>query len=318
MQHETLMVPLVMFGWIPLVLLMFACMPPRRAAILGFLLGWMFLPNYTYDLSGVPDYTKTTAATLAVFLGAIIFDGKTLAAVRPSLADLPVIAWCLCPFASSMTNGLGAYDGVSGVLNAVVTWGLPYLIGRAYLKDLASFRELAVLLFISGLIYAPLCLWEIRMSPQLNRYLYGFGGIAGNEYHDELGAWGSRPRVFMSTGLAVGTFMTAASLAGVWIWKTRTLRSLWGYSAGSLVTVSCGRHRALQEHGCLITAAIRLGQPVRRQMVSLAGLRLSSDPGRATVHGASCLGNLVGGVDGRNGVDGTSAEGCVARGSPQK
>jgi hypothetical protein len=55
----------------------------------------------------------------------------------------------------------------------------------------------------------------------------------------------------MGTGLAVGTFMTAASLAGVWIWKTRALRYLWGYSAGSLlllllaVTVLCKNMGAL-------------------------------------------------------------------------
>ena len=134
MEHETIMVPLVMFGWIPLVLLMFACMRPRRAAILGFLFGWMFLPNYVYDLQGVPDYTKTTAATLAVFLGALLFDFKALAAVRPHLADIPMIAWCLCPFASSVTNGLGAYDGACGVFQRGGHLGLA-------LSDRASVSE---------------------------------------------------------------------------------------------------------------------------------------------------------------------------------
>ncbi len=194
----------------------------------------MFLPDVVYPLRGLPDYSKTMAATVGALLGVCIFDLKALTSLRPTWGDLPIVAYCLTPFASSVTNGLGAYDGVSGIFNEFATWGVPYMLGRAYLRTLDDFRELARLLFVAGLIYMPLCLYEIRMSPQLNRYVYGFGDTGGGEYARELGAWGSRPRVFMGTGLALGTFMTAASLMGVWLWYSGAIKRVWGYAAGPL------------------------------------------------------------------------------------
>jgi O-antigen ligase len=41
----------------------------------------------------------------------------------------------------------------------------------------------------------------------------------------------------MGTGLTVGVFMTAASLAGVWLWYTGALQKLAGYSSGMLTSV---------------------------------------------------------------------------------
>lgn len=245
-QFTSAPVLLAIGGWPVISILMFATLRPRRALLLSYLAGWMFLPDVNFTLPGMPDYGKTMAATLGVAMGAFLFDFKTVSAFRPTWADIPMLVWCVCPFASSYTNGLGIYDGVSGVFQTTITWGLPYLLGRVYLRSLEAFRELAVMLFVAGLIYAPLCVFEMRMSPCLNRMVYGFGfGRGGGEYANELGAWGSRPRVFMQTGLALGTFMTAASLMGVWLWHTGALRKLYGYAVGPLcaglvlVTVGC-------------------------------------------------------------------------------
>jgi hypothetical protein len=227
-----------MFGWPLIIFLVFLVMPPRRAVIFSFLAGWMFLPDVVFDLTGLPDYGKMMAATVGAAFGAMAFDTKTVFSYRPSWADTPMIIWCLCPFASSMANGLGVYDGASGVFQSVAQWGLPYMLGRVYLRDFEAFRELAVMLFVAGLVYTPLCLFEIRMSPQLNKLVYGFGNVTGGgEYSKELGSWGSRPRVFMGTGLALGTFMTAASLMGVWLWYTGALKRLHGYAVGPLVAL---------------------------------------------------------------------------------
>lgn len=220
-------VHLALWGWIPLMLFAFANMAPRRAMLLSFVAGWLFLPAASYDLEGLPDYGKSTAACLGAFLGALLFDTARLGTFRLRFLDLPMVVWCLCPFVSSMTNGLGPYDGLSAVFEQVVVWGLPYFLGRIYLTDFGAIRELALALLIGGLVYVPLCLFEVRMSPQLNKWVYGFGG-AGIEYASELGKWGSRPRVFMKDRLALGMFMTAASLVGVWIWRAGRMQSLRG------------------------------------------------------------------------------------------
>jgi hypothetical protein len=233
----TPMVPLVLFGWVPVVLWLFASLPARRAMLVSFLAAWMFLPEgVSYHISGIPPYTRSSATSVGVLLGTALFAPGKWRSVRPKMLDVPMLVWCLCPLASSITNSLGIYDGLSGVAAHVIDWGLPYLIGRISLTDLEGMKEAAYLLFAAGLVYVPLCLWEVRMSPNLNYFVYGYGE-SGIEYVSDLGKWGSRPRVFMGTALTLGVFMTSASLAGAWLWTTGSLKRIWGKSVGSAVLI---------------------------------------------------------------------------------
>ncbi|MGE5609503.1 MAG: O-antigen ligase domain-containing protein [Bacillota bacterium] len=230
----SLLVPIALFGWMPVMLGLFALLPARRAVIAAFLIAWLFLPMAGYKLPGLPDYTKMTATCVGVLLGAAIFDAGRLFAFRPKWVDLPMAVWCLCPFASSLANGLGAYDGASAVLNQTIIWGLPYLIGRLYFTDLGDVRELAIGIFIGGLLYVPLCLYEIRMSPQLHTMIYGFHQHSFAQTY-RWGGW--RPTVFMQHGLMVGMWMSMASLVGIWLWTSDTLKRLLGIPMAYLVPV---------------------------------------------------------------------------------
>lgn len=209
---------IAMFGWIPVVVALFASLPPRRAAISAFIFAWLFLPTVAFQVQGLPDYTKVSATCLGVLLGTVMFDSRSLLTIRPSWADAPIVVWTLSPIVTSYLNGLGIYDGLSVAFETGVMWGLPYLIGRVYLGDLAGLRALAVGIFVGGLVYAPLCLLEVRLSPQLNRWIYGYH-VAGFMQTKRLGGW--RPTVFMQHGLMVGMWMTAATLCGVWLWRGR-------------------------------------------------------------------------------------------------
>ena len=165
----TILIPITLFGWIPVVLMIFSLLPPRRAVITAFIFAWLFLPMAGYNVPGLPDYTKRTATSLAVLLGMALFHSNLLFAFRPRWFDLPIVVYCcLCPIASSLSNSLGFYDGCAAALATSVTWGLPYLIGRVYFTRLEHLRELAVGIVVGGLICLPLCWWEMRMSPQLH------------------------------------------------------------------------------------------------------------------------------------------------------
>ena len=219
----TLLVPITLFAWIPAVLLLFALLRPRRAVIVAFIGAWLFLPMAGYSIADLPDFGKMTATSYGVLLGVLIFDAARLIRFRPSWIDLPMLVFCLVPMASSLSNGLGAYDGVSAIFGSTVSWGIPYFIGRLYFNDLEGLRELAVGIFVGGLIYVPLCLYEIRMSPQLHDMVYGFHQHSFRQTK-RLGGW--RPMVFMHHGLAVGMWMAAASLVGVWLWHTKALTQI--------------------------------------------------------------------------------------------
>jgi O-antigen ligase len=250
------MVPITMFGWIPVVFCLFALLPSRKAVVWSYMLAWLFLPMAGYHVSGLPDYTKTSAATFGVLLGAAVFDAQRLLSFRPRLWDVPILTYCAAPFFSSVTNGLGAYDGASAVLEHMVYWGLPYFVGRVYLNDFEGLRELAVAVFYGGLLYVPLCLYEIRMSPQLHIMVYGFHQ---HSFAQTIRMGGWRPTVFMQHGLMVGMWMTTASLIGVWLWVSGAVRRVWGFPISWVVLVLLATTVLCKSLGSLGLLVIGLG-----------------------------------------------------------
>ena len=159
---------LVTLCWIPVVLYFFMRFPPQRAVIVSFIVAWLYLPVVNIALPGIPDLSKMSATCYGVLLATLLFDAGRITSFKPGWLDLPMLIWCFCPFASSMANGLGAYDGFSAALDQTVTWGVPYFLGRIYLNNLAGVRQLAVGVFVGGLSYVPFCLIESRLSPQMH------------------------------------------------------------------------------------------------------------------------------------------------------
>jgi tetratricopeptide (TPR) repeat protein len=218
----TILAYLALFGWIPAVLLIFMLLPSRQAATTAVIGAWLLLPPYSLAIAGLPDYSKSTAATLSVLLATLIFDPNRLLTFRPRWFDLPMLLWCHSGIASSLQN-VGLYDGLSDALGQLLVWGLPYLIGRLYFGSLADLRYFATGMVIGGLAYVLPCLYEIRMMTSLLKSIYGmgiWGGMAG------LRLGGFRPNVFFFTGLELGMWMTAASLAGWWLWRCSAIRRI--------------------------------------------------------------------------------------------
>jgi hypothetical protein len=226
-MQGNVLVPLMLFGWVPFTLLLFSVFSARRAVLLSAIAGWMFLPVAEYPLPGFVDYTKDTAIGLSVLIGILAFDSDTLLRLRFNRMDLPMAVWCLCPMLTSLMNNLGPYDGLSGVLDRTFIWAAPYAVGRIYFGTFAGLRELAIAITIGGVVYAPFCLWEVRMSPQLHVQLYGYFAHAGGFAQVfRFGGW--RPMVFMHHGLMLGLWMTMATLMAFSLWYSGTKRDLLG------------------------------------------------------------------------------------------
>jgi hypothetical protein len=224
-------IPLALYAWVPLVAILFLTLRPSTAVLVAYFAGWMFLPVPGIEVGGL-DWNKTTAVPLVVFLAVACFDTTRLLRFQPRLADLPIAVFCVVPLLTSLANGLGWYDGISSAMYQTVVWGLPWLTGRVYFSHAEGLRRLALALFVSGLVYAPLCLWEIRMSPQLHAWVYG---EHQHVWVQTLRSHGYRPMVFMHHGLMVGLWMSLAALAGYALWRGGSLRRIAGMPAGPLV-----------------------------------------------------------------------------------
>lgn len=222
---------LVMYAWIPIVLYIFNRYPAQRAVIISFILAWMFLPQAELVLPGVPDYNRMSATCYGILLATLIFDVDRFTSFKLSWIDLPILVWGISPFLSSITNGLGAYDGFSSSTELFMSWGIPYFLGRLYLSSLFGLRQLAIAIFIGGMVYVPLCLFESRMSTSLHLLVYGFQ-ILQQTFLYSIRYGGYRPSVFMVSGLMVGVWMMLASMVGVILWRTKVIKKLWNMPMG--------------------------------------------------------------------------------------
>lgn len=226
---------LAMLAWIPVVLFLFVRFPAQKAVIIGFIGAWLFLPQKAgFSFAGLPGYDRWSAVGYCMILATFMFDVGRFRSFKFSWIDIPMMIWCLCPLASSITSGLGAYDGMSAVFQQTIQWGVPYFLGRIYLNNLRGLRLLAIGIFIGGLVYVPLCLFEIRFSPQLHQMVYGY---FPHSFAQTIRYGGYRPQVFMTHGLQVGIWMMSASLIGIWLWQAGVIKQLWGIPMSWLVSV---------------------------------------------------------------------------------
>jgi len=224
MGTPNIVVTLVMLLWIPIVIWLFQTMPAGRAIVISFVGAWLFLPVANLELPGLPDYSKASATSYGILLSTFLFDVGRFKQFKFGFLDIPMAVWCVCPLFASLSNELGLYDGITAVITQTMIWGVPYLLGRIYLNDSVGLRQLSVGIFAGGLIYIPLCLFEIRMSPQLHNIFYG--GHAHPDFAQTVRFDGFRPTVFMEHGLAVGAWMMAALLIGIWIWRTGVVKEV--------------------------------------------------------------------------------------------
>ncbi len=235
--------------WLPVVYYLFEKFPTQKAIVFSFVAAWLFLPPTIIGLPGVPDWSKMSATVVSVLICAWLKQSQRFLAVRFRWFDLPILIFCFCPFLSSITSGQGAYDGVSAVLEEVFRWGLPYLIGRAYLADDQGNRLLCLGLAVGGMVYVPFCLFEIRMAPVLKQMVYGFGG---NSVDFGFRYGGYRPMVFLSTGLELGWWMCCASLAASQLWASGSVKRMFGYPMSVLTVILLAVTFACKATGALL------------------------------------------------------------------
>ena len=210
---------LILWLWLPLVLILFMLIPARRAVVGALIASWLFLPQLEIPIQFVPNLTKVSATSYALLIGALVLDQRrSLFKFRPLWTDIPMGLFMFSSFLSSLTNGLGAYDAFAMLLDRLVQYGIPYLLGRTYFQTIDDAKELCKGLLLGGLVYVPLCMYEIRMSPQLHYMVYGFSPFSDFKMAIRWG--GFRPTVFMQHGLMVGVWMATATATSFWMWRT--------------------------------------------------------------------------------------------------
>ena len=211
----------VILAWIPVVVLFFSVWPAPRALIVGYVVGMLALPAAAIPLEGFWDIDGLRATNIGVFLGMLFFRMRDLRAYRFHPADLWLTLFCVLPLWTSMSNGLGAYDGLSEVGRHALDYLVPFVLGRVALGSEKVLDDAGRFVVGAAGIYAVLAVWEWRMSPQIHNTLYGFFQNINFVLHHRWGFF--RPIVCFPKALSLGIFFAWTSVLAVALYKARRL-----------------------------------------------------------------------------------------------
>ncbi len=231
-----LLATLMLMLWPVVIWRLFVSLPPGRALIWSLLGAYLLLPPppAEFDFPLMPALDKGSLPNLAILI--VVFF---VLPQRPKLLPDNIVArWLLgllilSPVLTVFTNGepliftegfvRGLYlqDAIAQPINQFITI-IGFLMARALLRTREDQRDLLFALAIAGLAYSLPILMEVRLSPQLNNWVYGY---YQHLFSQTIRGGGYRPMVFLYHGIWLAYFVLTALLATLTLWKADTSRT---------------------------------------------------------------------------------------------
>lgn len=235
---------IALLAWPVVVIVLFRAMPRKEALLVGLLWGYLLLPErFNIDLPLLPPVDKRSISAFAVLICLFLFKEKF--AARGPKPDTPlqinenpnfgilILSLMTLMFLNAVmtvfTNldplffgplyipGLGVRDLISEVVDTMVLVA-PYFLGRAFFRTPEDHRMLLRSLVLAGLVYTLFVLIEVRLSPQLHNWVYGYHQHSFAQ-HIRGGAY--RAKVFLQHGLWVGMFLLTVVLAAGALYRSK-------------------------------------------------------------------------------------------------
>ena len=236
-------------------LALFFTKKPEAACITLIMASILFLPErVAFKLPKVPALDRDTLPYLC-FLVALAFrrPGWIKSARVGRGLDALLIASMAAAVVTALTNrdgfsvgsgprtqlpGLDLNDGIALAATDLARAGIPFILGRILIRDARQAKRLLVAFAIGGLLYSLPMFVELRLSPQLHKWIYGYAPRE-NDFAQAMRYGGYRPIVFMSHPLAVAIFICNSALAAFVLArsKARLLGLPWKPFAYYLVVV---------------------------------------------------------------------------------
>jgi hypothetical protein len=211
----------------PLIcVVIFRSLPPGRALIVSLMGAYLFLPPQptAFDFPLIPALNKESlpALTVLILCFALYKDEMTLIP-QSKLVRVMLALVLLGPMGTTITNlepvffgriglpGMSPKDMLSVAFRQILEI-TPFLLARNFLATRAGHRDLLIALVIGGVIYSFPMLLEVRLSPQLNIWIYGF---FQHSFEQMMRQGGFRPIVFLYHGLWAAFFVMSSVVAAV-------------------------------------------------------------------------------------------------------
>ncbi|WP_342069652.1 hypothetical protein [Yoonia algicola] len=237
--------PLIMMG-------LFKSLTPDRALIWSFLGAFMVLPSGAeIDLPLIPSLDKFTIPSLAALVICMTMLKQKIRLFPASMAaSVLMIGFVLSPLATFLDNrapliyaevfipGMSIRDAISEALSNTIIL-IPFVLAFNLLSTHQARFNFLTAYMIAGLIYSIPMLLEVRLSPQIGNWVYGFYSFGEERFLQQMRLGGFRPVVFMGHGLSTAFFglMTVLSTAILWRASNDKNRTLYAFAAIYLLFV---------------------------------------------------------------------------------
>ncbi len=225
---------MMLISWPLVSLFLFLRLPLERAILWCIIGGYLVLPPLAeFDLPLVPDMDKFSIPSVMAF-GLCLFLLRKPVPIWPEpwLARIALLLFVTCVIPTVLTNadpilfrvlqnsdpivfltdmlpGLRWRDLGSVIINQTILL-MPFLLARRYLSDEKGQKELLMALCLAGLAYSLPALFEVRFSPQLNTWIYGF---FQHDFSQMMRQGGFRPIVFLPHALWLAVFVFSCVVA---------------------------------------------------------------------------------------------------------
>ena len=222
---------IALFSWPLLVLYFVKTKPTPKAIVLAILGGFLFLPVKTnVDLPLLPAFDKATIPIITLL--AISLFSKTIrfkVFSNCKISNLLILMIVVTPIFSMLNNqepmisgaryirGLTYHEALSYSMYQFLFIGA-FFLGRRYFRTVEDQYLLFKMIVMFALLYSLFILVELRLSPQLHSWVYGF---FPHSYIQALRDGGYRPIVFLGHGLMVSFFIAAAVISASVLWKSK-------------------------------------------------------------------------------------------------
>jgi hypothetical protein len=219
-----------LLAWPIVALFLYSRLPIGKATLWTILGGYLLLPaDLDIKFAHVPAFNKESIPNLAALICCSLYRGRLPSLVRGfGAAEILLVGLVVSPFITSMLNsdpiqigetylpGVGPYDALSATVAQFIDI-LPFFLARQCLRGSKDNAEIFRTLVIAGLAYSLPMLFEVRMSPQLNTWIYGY---LPSDFVQEMRDGGFRPVVFLGHGLGVAFFSMTTVVAAATLWRT--------------------------------------------------------------------------------------------------
>lgn len=261
---------LMLVMWPVITAMAFRRLPVGRAIIASLLVAYLFLPPPPagFDFPLLPPLTKETIPSLAMILACLILYRDRITLMPETIIGRVLVITFVCsPLATVLTNAEPVFWGQMALpalklreaFSTMLQQALliaPFLMARNFLRNPDDHRDILKALFIGGMVYSVLMLIEVRLSPQLNIWVYGY---FQHNFDQMIRFGGFRPIVFLYHGLWVSFFAMTAVVSAAALARgsvTRVALGFWAAAAYLLVVLVLSKSLGAIMYGLLLVPLV--------------------------------------------------------------